>query len=363
MRGQRRLGAHRTGQSVRRVQHELAAAPVHGEGVAGRRFAGRGREVPGEVEDVAGRRAPPAVDRLAGVAHRGDRVATSRCRVRTGEEPAQQGRLRGRGVLVLVEQHHRELPPQRFRHRRHLRGEAGRGGHLVGELHVAQLGLQLLVPDHQGREFEALGECRLGGLDRRVGLSPRVAGSVLQRGGETAGMVGEPDRVDQVGAQFPGQLQQPLGDRGRPQPGQLGEPRGVGHDAGRQPVAGGPGDHPGISLDAEHQPVLCHQPAGEGVVGEDQFLPRLDVPGEHARLTQGDPHPAGELTGGLARERESQHLLGPHLARPDQPHHPGGHHGGLAGAGAGDHDGRRQGRGDRRQLLVGERDAERRAEL
>jgi len=101
--------------------------------------------------------------------------------------------------------------------------------------------------------------------------------------------------------------------------------------------------------------VLVHQPAGEGVVGEHQFLTLgIGQPGRQQRPA----HPAGEFAGGLAGEGQPQHLFRTDRAGAHQPDHPGGHHGGLARTGTGDDHPGFQRCGDRGQLLLGERDPE-----
>src|SRR5262249_57665565 len=75
-----------------------AAAPIRAVSVpAGPRLASDG-EVGDETAQVAGAGAAPAVDRLAGIPHGGDRMAGT-------EQGLQQHQLRVAGVLVLVEQH------------------------------------------------------------------------------------------------------------------------------------------------------------------------------------------------------------------------------------------------------------------
>ena len=57
--------------------------------------------------------------------------------------------------------------------------------------------------------------------------------------------------------------------------------------------------------------------------------------------------------GGLARERQAQHLLGADQPVGDEPHHPRGHRLGLARAGAGGDERGLRGRADDRRLLLG----------
>jgi len=359
--GQRRVGPDADGELVGRVQDPLAAAPVHGECVGDGRGAVGLREVAGEVEDVARGSAPPAVDRLARVAHRRDRMPPAVAGIRPGEQPAQQRRLCGRGVLVLVEEDDGELAAQRLGHAGHLGGQPGGIGHLVGELDVAQFGLELLVPDDQRGQFQPLvlrDPCFGDGFV----LGAPAAGRCGQGCGEDLRLAGELDGPHQVGPQLPGQVDHPLGDVLGTQPRQVVQRSGRVRDRSRgQPVAGGSGDHPSARLDAEQQRVLGHQASGERVVGEDQFLGALGV--EQAGGAEGPPHPAAEFAGRLAGEGQAEHLVGADGARPHQPDDPGRHHGGLARARAGDDHGRFQRRGDRRQLLVGEGDPQQVGEL
>ncbi len=168
--------------------------------------------------------------------------------------------------------------------------------------------------------------------------------------------------IDQVLLQVGIQPEHPLGDRGRPEPGDELERTGGRLDhPGGEAVPGGAGEHGGVGLEAQTQPVLGDQPGGERVVGHDQLFTRLVHPGlgDDPGPEQGVPDPRGQLGGRLAGEGQPQHLLGPDRPGADQPDHPGRHHGGLAGPGSGDdHPGFQRG-GDRGQLRVGERDAER----
>ena len=71
---------------------------------------------------------------------------------------------------------------------------------------------------------------------------------------------------------------------------------------------------------------------------------------------QPGPDPAQQLAGGLAGERQSQHLAGFGVAVGDEPHHPRGHRLGFAGAGPRDDDQRSRRRGDDGGLLGGGRE-------
>src|SRR5665648_1066413 len=95
--------------------------------------------------------AAPAVDRLVRVPHRRDRVADALAGAVTEQVP-QQGQLRHRGVLVLVQQHHRIPGALGLPDVRHLPRQPRRQGHLVGEVHQVALALaggELLHEVHQ----------------------------------------------------------------------------------------------------------------------------------------------------------------------------------------------------------------------
>ena len=138
-------------------------------------------------------------------------------------------------------------------------------------------------------------------------------------------------------------------------------PAAARHHPGGQPVAGGAGDHGRVGLVAQPQPVLGDQPGSERVVGHDQLLAGFvdAAVGDHPGPQQRGADPLGQLGRRLAGEGQTEHLLGAHGAGADQPDHPGRHHRGLARAGAGDDHAGLERSGDRLQLLVGERDAER----
>ena len=94
-------GVHLT-QGARNLIGEIkdagAGTTVLAQRIALRLATVRLREVLDEILDIRHARTAPAVDRLAGIADRGDRMATT-------EDLLQQAALGDRGVLVLVEQH------------------------------------------------------------------------------------------------------------------------------------------------------------------------------------------------------------------------------------------------------------------
>ena len=210
--------------------------------------------------EVADRSAAPAVDRLGGVADRGDREAAAVLGVGTGEERLQQVALRHRRVLVLVEQDDAEPLAQ---HRTHLgqEGELGAPRHLVGEVHHPVVGLAGAVAVDEMAQLDAL---------VRRGRGVAQHGLRLGRGEELADhlvVVGPHDlRLHQVLGQL-GVEVHGLRDQARHVRGDVAQLAGIGLDrAGHALEAGRIGDEPQVRLDAQPQPVLGDEGAGERVV-------------------------------------------------------------------------------------------------
>ena len=170
------VGAQRGSQPIRRVEDHRSAAPIGLQREAVGRPAVDLTEVVAELQDVAGGRTPPAVDRL-------ERVADRRDRVPAAEECPQQSGLRGGGVLVLVEQHHREPLTQLSCYLGRLLGQRGRLGHLVGELDQAPLVLQPSVVVHQAQQLGS-------GADRGLCLAHSL-GRLTAIGLHTRQLLGE----------------------------------------------------------------------------------------------------------------------------------------------------------------------------
>jgi len=126
-------------------EQPAAAAPVLGERVDPGRTAVHTAEMAGELVDVRGRRTAPAVDRLAGVADRGDGVAAPALRIRAAEQRGEHPALRHRRVLILVEQHHPVLGPLDVAHLGDLLGSRVPNRHLVAEVHQIPARLQPAV--------------------------------------------------------------------------------------------------------------------------------------------------------------------------------------------------------------------------
>ena len=129
-------------------------------------------------------------------------------------------------------------------------------------------------------------------------------------------------------------------------------------------VATGAVSQPGVGLDGQQQSVVAQQRTREGVVGADHRSARRfgvrpaggQVQTDAGQPAQPGPNPAQQLTGGLAGERQPQHLARLRVAVGDEPHHSRGHRLGLACAGAGDDDQRPRRRGDDGRLLGGRRE-------
>ena len=338
-----------------RVRPRLPEPPAAaGRPAAGHPPAGHG-EVSDETAQVAGAGAAPAVDRLAGVADRGDRVAAA-------EQRLQQHQLGVAGVLVLIEEH--DL--------------------VAGTLDRAHLGMAGSDPRRQ-RDLVAivdhfphgLGLC-VGGHHRQQLLPGALAGGDPADPGRHLALEGLAGRVQPS----PGPLDvirgaQVLGEfRGQVEHGHGHPLRGAVDRVHRAAVGG---DHPGRDLPRHRrgdepqrrlhrlpERVVGDEPGGVGVVGGHhrlavQVLPggrgpaarapvtrrrvrrgQLGRPGRfrsadgEARPSQaGQPgaDPLPELGGGLAGEGEAEHPLRRDHAVGDQPDQPRCH--GLALARAG----------------------------
>ena len=99
-----------------------------------------------EAEELPGAGAAETVDRLVGIAHRGQRVPAA-------EDRGEQHHLRVRGVLELVQQHHLELGAFPLRGLRDLLGDAGCQCHEVAVVQGAARGLRLRVAPRPARRW------------------------------------------------------------------------------------------------------------------------------------------------------------------------------------------------------------------
>ena len=177
--------------------------------------------------------------------------------------------------------------------------------------------------------------------------------------------------VDEVLGQLTGEPQHHRSHGGR---GLLGvEVVGVlAYDAESQLPQFGFAQQASVRFDGQKQTVFAQQVPGERVVGADggRIVGEVGHPGpcgHQARPREpGEPRAdtAQQLAGGLAGERQPEHLARPGVSVGDQPHHPRCHRLGLARAGTGDDDQRAGRCGDHRGLLVGGREkTERRGEF
>ena len=338
------LGAQRLGDALGDLQHPFAVAEAGGQLADRRGPAGPLREVGGEADQVARAGAAPAVDGLAGVADRGDRVAVS-------EQRPQQHELGVAGVLVLVEQHHLVAAAFDQADLGVALRDAGGQRDLVVVVHHLAVRLELGEPLQQREQLLAV---VLGGEQVADGGGDllQARGARTQPGAELAHVVGGA----QVFGEFPGQGED-VADHGG----------GGGGDRVHRPVVGadhavgelpghGRGDQAGVRFHGLAQRVVADQADGVGVVGGDGGFAVEHLVGHRARaaqLVEPFADAFGEFGGGLAGEGEAEHVLGAHVPVGDQPHHPGGHGLALAGAGPGHHQPGTQRCGDDGGLLRG----------
>ncbi len=186
---------------VGELEQAAAGALVDREVEALRRPAVRLGEMCREAVEVRHRRTPPAVDRLARVTDRRDRVPAA-------EQADEHPPLRDAGVLVFVEQHHPGARPLGDADLGHLLGEAGRERHLVAEVDGVEIHLGGPVGAHQRRQLDAfsghqghlaqLVAVPLGAFAPAASL-PVVGGAGLLDEGTPLGVPGlESVRIDEV---------------------------------------------------------------------------------------------------------------------------------------------------------------------
>ncbi|CAM5231377.1 hypothetical protein SBADM41S_11414 [Streptomyces badius] len=355
--------AQRFGEAVGELEETAAAAPVLAEAVAGGGGAVGVREVLGEVVQVGDGRAAPAVDRLAGIAHGGHRVA-ARSGIRTAaEQRREQQPLGHRRVLVLVEEDDPELLAQDPPDLGPGQGQLGGERDLVAEVQQVPAALGGPVPLGEAEERAA----GLGGLGdlAQVGVAELGGGQVPQQFGVVR--LQRPGPYEVFG-QFTVEREQIADQRGEGAGERRIRARGLAQHLCRQLVARGVGEEAGGGLQADAQAVLGEETAGERVVGGDGGLARGVVRVDDVGV--GDPRgdqrladALGQLARRLVGEGEAEDLFGRDLSGADQPDHAGGHHRGLARPGSG-HDHLRGGRrDDAGRLLRGERNPEELLEL
>jgi len=341
----------RLGELVGDGQDLAAGAAVDGEVEELHLAAVTAREGVGEAEDVGDRRAAPAVDRLVGVADGHHGVAAA-------EQSRQHDRLRGRGVLVLVEHDDPEPLALGGADLGLLVGQPGGERDLVREVHQPQVGLHPPVGLDELQQLLA----PLDGVERLLDrLQPGLAGLAGQL--LVPGPLEPAAHLGVVGAHLGGLAQvlvegavegeQPLDD-GRRVVGEQDDLARVPVDGARtELVARRVSDDAGVGLVADPQAVVGEQPGGVGVVGGDGRLEDLAVLVllQHAGHLERAPDLGAQLCGRLGGERQAEHLVGPDLAGDDEVDDPRRHERRLAGAGAGDDHDRLEGRGDGLPLL------------
>ena len=310
-------GVEGLGQTVGDREDPAVGSPVDRERV-GRHGTGRGGEGLREAEDVGDRGTAPPVDRLVGVADRGDRMAAAGGSTGTREEPREHHRLRDGRVLVLVEEHNPELVPLGGADLGLVGGEPGAELDLVGEVHQPEVGLHPPVAGNQVEQLAAALD-GVGGLLHHADVRrPVLALALLLRCGPEPGerLAVDPAHVvgpDQVLAHLAVEVEEGLDDC-------LGVVAQVGDHAGvpvhhprTELVAGRVGDDPGVRLVPDPQPVVGQQAGGVGVVGRDGGLQDVLVLGrgvvERPCIGQRLADLGAELTRGLGGEREAEGIV------------------------------------------------------
>ena len=292
-----------------------------------------------EVEQVAHRRAPEAVDRLVVVAHDGQ-VAPG-----PGDQLDQLG-LRPVGVLELVDEDVPEAVADLRPGGRRLAQEAQCESHLVAEVDEALGREEGLVAGVGPGQLESPG----GRLDRRVGqFAGVVGGAVLGRQlGEQVRLADLAIGVGQVGRRVDVLVLEPteMGRQGGQEAGRVGQ-RAIALELELEQPLAQEDDHlragqdADVGRQAELQGVLADEPIPEGMERGDGGV------GVAVRdqLVDPDLHLRRRLVG----EGQGEDLRRPGPPGGDQPGDPTGHHLGLAGARPGDH--------EERTLAVGHRPA------
>ena len=263
-------------------------------------------KVSAEVEDVGDRRAAPAVDRLVGVADRGHRVAAPGRRVGPGEERAEQQRLGDRGVLVLVEQH----DPEPLRARRRPTSGCSRASRAASAIWSEKSispssRLEPAVVLDEPQQLGALGRSCVSTFSRsalaRSARRARASNAARSRASKRAHVVGRHEVLAHRGVE-----REQVADDVR---GAVGEQLHAGgacraDRAAGQLVAGGVGDHPGVGLVADPQPVL-----GEQARRRRRCRSRRSARAA-PRRSGGDARAAGPRASQRARGRRRRELAG-----------------------------------------------------
>ncbi len=334
----RRLRPQLRLEPARRLKHIARVAEAGGQLLDRGRRAGSRGEVHGEPAEVARARAAPAVDRLARVADRGDRVPVA-------EQGAQQHELRVAGVLVLVEQHHLVATALGGAHLRVPVGDPRGQCHLIPVVEYLASALRLGVAVHKRQQLFPGPLC----VDGTAHPREHPAGPPGRLRVEPLTGLHDVPRRPQVLRQVAGQLEHRRGHRLR-RPGHVVHRPVIGGHDRRGELPGQRGrDQPHRRLEALTQRVIADQAARVGVIGADHRFagPRARlvafwVAGQSRPAQRVEPgaDPVGKLGRRLPGEGEAEHPLRADQAVGHQPDKPRGHRLALARAGAG-HDGQR----------------------
>ncbi len=280
------------------------------------------------------------------------------------EQATEQAHLRVAGVLVLVEQHGAVTFPLGANHLGHL-GQLRRQRHLVAEVDGSQGALRSGVLAHERQQRQPV----LQGRPQPPGIARRWRGAAVDRGqlvGDGLAVALDGIRLDEVVDELAGERQDVLRDRAERADATRQCARIAAHDRVRELPAHRLRQQPRIRLGAHAHRMLADQARGVRGIGEhggfagEQFGQVLGV-GEPVALDdvaparETPPDATPEFGRRLAGERQAEHGVRRHEPVGHQPDDAGRHRLGLAGAGAGDDDGRCRWRLDDRCLLVGGR--------
>ena len=325
------LRRHVVDQLVRQRQDAGAGTEVDLERQDARLRSVALHELLGEHEKVVQAGAAPRVDVLVGVADGHHRVAVR-------HQPLQHPRLRDVRVLVLVEQRE-PVARQEVGHDARVGGDLAGETDLVAVVEHAARFLRLLVGLDDAGELDALpGRVDDLGGDLVCGVLDILEELLVPRD--------DLARIDQVVRAVVGELPDVRDVPERTRLHVLVRARGV------QLRAQLPGlrfaEQRGARLDPRAQSVVGDKSRRERVVRRHRRLFAVRKSERPDRVA----HATEQAFGGFVGEREAEDLVRLGVSVHDQPHDARSHHGGLAGARAGDQDARFQRRADRGPLLL-----------
>ena len=305
-----------------------------------------------EIVDVGHRCPPPSIDGLAG-------IANGRHRMAPAEQRGEHSALRHAGVLVLVEKHDLRGGALGDTHGGAALGKPRPQSDLITEIHQVERALRGPVLVHQIDQFESPARRRVQG--RQTPLARGTLPAALQGGGRVGFEDAKPPlvefpqacRLDKMLVELGLQLDQSSRDRVDRAGKRLDAAAVPAQHPGRKLEALRLRQEPGLRLDTDPQTVVADQACGIGMVGRDDGLPVILAPrfATFPRASciapktpaggcdrSGSKRPAdarGQLCRCLVGEGEPEHRGRADLPGHDEPHHPGGHDRGLAGARAG----------------------------